>query len=145
MRLADLYCGVGTFGITLAHSVGEVIAVEAYEGNTKFLKENICINSISNLKIYQAYTEDAIEKILKEGMDVVIADPPRKGLGKFICESIAKNNPSLLAYISCDLATLTSDLKILLNVYNIDTLHFYDFFPHTPHIETLAILRNTSQ
>jgi len=138
--LADLYCGVGTFGIILAQYFGKVIAVESSGENIPFLKMNIGENAVKNITVRRGDCKKKIDEVLKSSVDVLIVDPPRAGLDPTVCSRILKNPPRTIAYISCDPTTLARDLKILLSAYRIQRLFAYDFFPQTPHIETLTIL-----
>ena len=78
--------------------------------------------------------------MLKKEIDVLILDPPRKGLEKRLCEKIISRLPTLLLYVSCKPSTLIRDLKMLLSVYRLRSVVAYDFFSHTPHVETLTVL-----
>ena len=70
----------------------------------------------------------------------VILDPPRKGLGPEIVKSLLASAPGRVIYLSCNPTTLARDLKALSPAYALRTIRGYDFFPHTPHIEALAVL-----
>jgi len=138
--IADLYCGIGTFGILLSDSAKKIIGVELTEGNITFLKDNISLNNIENFAYYQGASENFLDKVLEDKPDIIIVDPPRKGLSPGLCETLVKKPIPTLLYISCDPATLARDLKILLNAYKLKNITCYDFFPHTPHIETMCVL-----
>ncbi len=138
--IADLYCGVGTFGLALAASARHVYAVESLPENIRYLKKNIYDNSIENVTIFQGQCEKWIDAVLKKEIDVLILDPPRKGLEKRLCEKIISRLPTLLLYVSCKPSTLIRDLKMLLSVYRLRSVVAYDFFSHTPHVETLTVL-----
>jgi 23S rRNA (uracil1939-C5)-methyltransferase len=139
-RLADLYCGLGTFGIALAQEAGEVFGVESEPDNIFFLKKNIERNRLTRFQICEGKSEDWAPAILAKKMDAVVCDPPRKGLGPEIVQSLLQHRPPKIIYLSCNPATLARDIKALRPEYEIEALRAYDFFPHTPHIETLAIL-----
>ncbi|MEM7816650.1 MAG: 23S rRNA (uracil(1939)-C(5))-methyltransferase RlmD [Candidatus Aenigmatarchaeota archaeon] len=139
-KIADLYCGVGTFGIYFAKKTKQVIGIEQSKENIYFLKENLKINNLDNFIALQGKSEVLIDYILKEKIDILIMDPPRRGLEYSLCEKILKKSPPLLCYISCNPSTLIRDLKILLYCYKIKNISFYDFFPHTPHMELCTIL-----
>lgn len=139
-RLADLYCGLGTFGIALAHEAGEVYGVESEPDNIFFLKKNIERNRLTHFQICEGKSEEWAPSILAKKMDTVVCDPPRKGLGPEIVQSLLQHRPRKIIYLSCNPATLARDLKALRPEYEIEALQAYDFFPHTPHIETLAVL-----
>jgi 23S rRNA (uracil1939-C5)-methyltransferase len=138
--VADLYCGVGTFGILLAKRVSGVIAVESSKENIHFLKKNLELNNITNFHIGKGDCGKLISSVLKSSPGILIIDPPRKGLDKNICRHILMKPPKTIAYISCNPATLTRDLKILLSAYKLKNIFAYDFFPQTPHMETMVIL-----
>jgi len=138
--IADLYCGVGTFGIVLAQGAKRIIAVESSPLNTYFLKKNIAVNNINNFTFHEGLSEDLIDKVLGQKVDILILDPPRTGLHSNVTKNILQKHPSLILYISCNPATLVRDLKILLGKYKLKWLQSYDFFPHTPHIETMCLL-----
>lgn len=141
--LADLYCGIGTFGILLSSKVKRVIGVESGKENFHFMKKNIELNNIKNFDTSLCDCKEAISPVLKQRVDIAIIDPPRKGIDTGICNALTMSGPSTLAYISCDPSTLARDLKILLSSYKIKSVHGYDFFPQTPHIETMVILRGS--
>jgi len=138
--LADLYCGVGTFGILLAEQIKQVIGVEIEQESFLFLEKNIKLNNLNNFDLRLCDCNDTLESLLKKDIDIVIIDPPRKGAGKEVCNKLVKSEVDTIIYISCDPATLTRDLKILSSGYDIKNIYGYDFFPQTPHIETMVVL-----
>lgn len=138
--LADFYSGVGTFGIALAPKAKEVIGVESSAENTGFLRKNIELNSIGNFEVCEGDVEKWLSKTLSGRVDVLIVDPPRKGIGESMSAKLTDAAVPLIFYISCNPSTLTRDLKILLGKYKLRRLRAYDFFPQTPHIETCAVL-----
>ncbi len=138
--IADLYSGIGTFGLTLAKQVRHVFTVEKERENLFFLRRNIENNRIGNITVCPGASEKWISRILKKKIDILLVDPPRRGIGDFICGQITKNPPEKLVYISCNPATLIRDMKLLLESYTLSDITAYDFFPHTPHIETCSIL-----
>lgn len=139
-RIADLYCGLGTFGLALAGGAEEVWGVEQDPTNVGFLGQNIRLNGIDNFAIRSGPAEEWLERTLAWKPDLVMVDPPRKGLGPRITGPFQKAPPPRLLYLSCDPATLVRDLKSLLRVFVLERMTIYDFFPHTPHIETLSML-----
>jgi 23S rRNA (uracil1939-C5)-methyltransferase len=139
-RMADLYCGVGTFGIALADRFGEVAGVESDPVNIGFLKANLELNGIGNYRIHEGRSEEWTDLILEKGVDLAVVDPPRKGLEPGAVRSLCARPPAALAYVSCHPATLVRDLRSLLDVFRIVSVRGYDFFPQTPHMEALALL-----
>ncbi|MDD5680904.1 MAG: class I SAM-dependent RNA methyltransferase [Candidatus Omnitrophica bacterium] len=138
--IADLYCGVGTLGILLSENAGKVIGVESERENISFLKKNLLINNVGNFDVREGYCEKLIQDILKQKVDLILVDPPRKGLDEAVCKNIIKHNVRFIAYVSCNPSTLTRDLKILLKKYRLSRIWLYDFFPHTTHIEVCVLL-----
>ena len=138
--IADLYCGIGTFGIAFSQYAKEIIGIESSPNNISFLKSNLKLNNINNFKLYEGDCEKLFPPLMTKGIDILILDPPRKGLDNMLCQNILLSSIKKILYLSCNPATLSRDLKILSQRYAIKTLHMFDFFPQTPHIETLAIL-----
>lgn len=139
-RIADLYCGVGTFGLLLARDAREIFGVESEEDNLRFLKKNLALNGIGHYTVCEGRIEEWIEEILDRDVEIVVCDPPRKGLDPRLVQALADSPIRKVIYLSCNPATLARDLKALGSAYEISRLRIFDFFPHTPHIETLAVL-----
>ena len=139
-RLGDFYCGLGTFGIALAGAVKEVYGVESDPANIQFLKANIGLNNLSRFTIFEGRSGEWIPKLLEKGLDAAVFDPPRKGLDAETTAALLRRPVPAILYLSCNPTTLARDLKTLLPGYRIKAVRGYDFFPHTPHIETLAVL-----
>jgi 23S rRNA (uracil1939-C5)-methyltransferase len=139
-RVADLYSGVGTFGISLASNAAEVMGVESSTENIEFLKKNLALNRVGNFTVCEGLSEEWISWVLKKRIDLLILDPPRKGISRSIVQSLLDEPVSLIVYLSCNPSTLARDLKLLNSKYKLKDIRIYDFFPHTPHLETCAIL-----
>lgn len=125
----DLYSGVGSIGIPLQSRV----LVELDPANVAMAKRN----SVKG-EVVQASSENVLEYIT--GQDVVIVDPPRAGLHKEVVYRLLDAKPPMVVYLSCNPATQARDLALLRDEYEVKQFGVYNFFPHTPHIETLAIL-----
>lgn len=138
--VADLYCGLGTFGMFLARRVREVFGVESDGENIAFLKKNLALNGIGNFAVCEGTTEEWLPEILEREPDIIILDPPRRGVDPAIVSRLVEDPVPRLLYLSCNPTTLARDLKGFLAAYEIADVRVYDFFPHTPHIETLAVL-----
>ncbi len=139
--IADLYSGTGTFGIILSRIASKVIAIEKEKDNLEILRKNIQENNINNLLIITGDVKDNINKLFKESPEIIIIDPPRRGINQEITRKLSQKGPEYLLYISCNPQTLARDLKILNKNYSLEKVFVYDFFPHTPHIESLTILK----
>jgi tRNA (uracil-5-)-methyltransferase/23S rRNA (uracil1939-C5)-methyltransferase len=138
--VADLYCGLGTFGILLARKAREVFGVESDGANIELLKKNLALNGIGNFAVCEGTTEEWLAEVLDRMPAVVVLDPPRKGVDPAVVAGLVDEPVPLVLYLSCNPTTLARDLKGLVRGYDIKDLRVYDFFPHTPHIETLAVL-----
>jgi len=138
--VADLFCGVGTFGLIFAKKGAQILAVDSEIYNTAYLEKNIARNKLTNVILDRMPCEQWLTHYRKFPVDILIVDPPRKGLQPQLCQSIAEKKAPKIWYLSCDPATLVRDLQILLQSYAIKAVRLYDFFPQTPHIETGVLL-----
>ncbi|MDD4201993.1 MAG: 23S rRNA (uracil(1939)-C(5))-methyltransferase RlmD [Candidatus Omnitrophica bacterium] len=140
----DLYCGVGTFGLIFSKQVKEVIGIESETANTSFFIKNCKDNDIKNAKVVTSKSEDVCKQLKDMPSNIIIMDPPRSGVHKNILKTLLDarhmTHDTQLIYLSCDPVTMARDLEILTQKYKIHFLKAYDFFPQTPHIETLCIL-----
>ncbi|MGN0559314.1 MAG: 23S rRNA (uracil(1939)-C(5))-methyltransferase RlmD [Acutalibacteraceae bacterium] len=139
----DLYCGTGTIGLSIADKCKKLIGVEIVEQAIENAKENAVKNNITNAEFYCASADEASEKLRKQGVspDVVIVDPPRKGLNSQLIETIVKMSPKRVVYVSCDSATLARDLKEFSRLcYKPKELTPVDMFPRTPHVECVVLM-----
>ena len=139
--VADLYSGVGTFGLFLAKDASEVFGVEPDHANISFLKRNMNLNKTGNFNVCEGTSDEWLPTLLEREIGIAILDPPRRGVDPGMLRELTDRPVPLVLYLSCNPTTLARDLKILLPAYEIRKLEIYDFFPHTPHIETLAVLR----
>lgn len=141
--LLDLYCGVGTIGITMADQVKRLIGIEVVEQAIENARENARLNSIDNAHFICADAPKGAEILSREGVipDVVILDPPRKGCDSSLFDTIEKMKPKKIVYVSCDSATLARDLAILREKdYVVKRVAAVDMFPRTPHVEAVAMI-----
>ena len=107
------------------------------------------VNVMSGVRLSRAYMQGMLKRnwgriifLLEREIGIVILDPPRRGADSGMLRELAARPVPLVLYLSCNPTTLARDLKILLPAYLVRELKIYDFFPHTPHIETLAVLAN---
>ena len=134
----DLYSGVGLFALPLARRFDRVIAVESSPISAQDLKTNLPATAKVSHQSTEAYLAGVAGKLRPE---LMVADPPRAGLGPRVCESIARLRPKEMVYVSCDPATLARDLKQLTaSGLRISEMHLLDLFPQTFHIETCTVL-----
>jgi 23S rRNA (uracil1939-C5)-methyltransferase len=139
--LADLYSGVGTFGIALARAAKEVYAVESDAENVAYLRKNTELNRTPNVEVFEGPTEEWLPWILEKKIDAAIIDPPRRGLESEAVRNLVEKPVTRLLYLSCNPTTLARDLGKLERSYGLVHVQAYDFFPRTPHIEVLAVLK----
>ena len=145
--LLDLYCGIGVIGLTMAHRVGQVIGVDAVPQSVKDAQFNASQNEITNARFIKGDAAIAAKQLEKEGIrpDIVLLDPPRKGVEHDLIQCVADMRPRKIVYISCNSATLARDCKLFEALgYKLSRARPVDLFPRTNHIETLSLLTNFS-
>lgn len=141
--LLDLYCGVGTIGLTMADSVKQLVGIEIIPQAIENAKRNAEINGITNARFICSDAPKGAEILKKQGIkpDVIILDPPRKGCDKLLFDTVEELSPSRIVYVSCDSATLARDLEILQTKgYVTKKVTAVDMFPRTPHVEAVALM-----
>ena len=134
----DLYCGTGTIGIYISNEVNKVIGIDYNESNIHDASKNKELNSINNIEFICDKVENQIDKF--NNIDCIIVDPPRAGLDKKTINYLKKINPKKIIYVSCDIMTLSRDLKELQEEYNIVKVKPFNMFPRTYHVETVSVL-----
>ncbi len=136
--LLDLYCGVGLFGICLAGDATKVVGVEIDGQAIDMARENAKRNGVANA----AYFADKAEGLVweKERPDLVIVDPPRAGLHHKVVATLLANAPERIAYVSCNYESFVRDFKDLAAKYRIAEVAALDLFPHSAHVELVAML-----
>lgn len=136
--LIDFYCGVGTIGIHLKNFSKKITLVDSHPKSIAYAKENISLNSLSNGEAMQSEAEKMTSLINEASL--ILFDPPRAGLHPNIIKRLLNQKPQRLIYLSCNTATCARDIKALSKSYKLKSLKLYNFFPRTPHIESLAVL-----
>ncbi len=143
-NILDLYCGAGTIGLSMAKTAKSIIGVEIIPEAVSDAKFNAMQNNVNNARFICADATEAAEQLAAEGIkiDVVIVDPPRKGCTQGLINTIAKEfSPERVIYVSCDVATLSRDIKIFDSYgYKLKEYTPVDLFPRTAHVETVALL-----
>lgn len=140
--LFDLYSGVGSIGIFLSKYVGQVYGIEIEKTAVEMANLNIKENNVTNAEYIAGSVEDKIIEFKNRNIhpDVIIVDPPRKGLDTKSIEYILEFNPKKIGYVSCNPATMARDLKLLEEKYNIKSVTPVDMFPHTASVECVTVL-----
>lgn len=140
----DLYCGTGSIGIFLSKNAKKIIGVDVIEDAIKDARENAAFN---NLESAQFFSGDVIDICNDEffnlhgNADVVIVDPPRAGLHPKLVNKLLEISSEKVIYVSCNVATQARDLQVLNEKYIVEKIQPVDMFPHTHHIESVALLR----
>ena len=147
--VVELYCGIGTISLTLAERAARVIGVEVVPPAVEDARENARRNGLAGKTRFECGDAgDLAAKLEKEGVrpDVVVVDPPRKGLAPEVVDTIARMNPDRVVYVSCDPATLARDVKRFGELGYVPVrAEAVDLFPRTAHVEAVALLqRETS-
>ncbi len=133
----DLYAGAGNFSLPVSRLARKVVAVEEGRSSVKDGKENVKLNKIENCQ-FVSVSVDGFN--IREKFDAVIADPPRAGISEAGIGKILSIMPGMIAYVSCNPATLARDLNKFQDDYSVESLRMVDFFPQTYHIEAFALL-----
>jgi 23S rRNA (uracil-5-)-methyltransferase RumA len=139
--LFDLYCGVGTFAISLSGLAKEVHGVELDAVAIALAEENAAANGVGNVSFRAEPAEKS--ELLAQTFDLVIVDPPRSGLHPKVLETLLQSLPARIIYVSCNPTALARDLIALQRSYAVQGIRAIDLFPHTPHVETIAHLIRT--
>ena len=140
----DLYCGIGTISLFMAQYAKKVYGVEIVEQAVEMAKENAIINGIDNVDFFAGDVEHVLDDLINRKKiipDVVMIDPPRKGLDKKSIQNLLSVAPKRLVYISCNPATLVRDLASFEDKYEIKSITPVDMFPFTSSIESVAVLQ----
>ena len=139
----DLYCGTGTISLCLAKNAKKVTGVEIVPEAIEDAKYNAQRNGLENTEFFCMDAGQAAKKFSSEGSrpDVIVVDPPRKGLSKDAVEAILEMAPQRLVYVSCDPATLARDVKLFCEKnYRLQKAEAFDLFPRCAHVETVVLM-----
>jgi 23S rRNA (uracil1939-C5)-methyltransferase len=139
----DLYTGAGTIANFIAQNVREVVGIEYVPSAIEDAKINSQINNIINTKFYAGDMKDVLgpEFVAEHGKpDVIITDPPRAGMHPDVVNRLMEMEAPKIVYVSCNAATQARDLLVLKEKYDISKIQPVDMFPHTQHVENVALL-----
>ena len=139
----DLYCGIGTITLFMSKYAKKVYGIEIVEEAIEAAKENAKMNNVDNTEFYAGDVEVVLDDLINNkgiSADIVMFDPPRKGLDRNSINNILKIKPKKIVYISCNPATLIRDLTFFEDQYDIKTIVPVDMFPFTSHVECVTVL-----
>jgi 23S rRNA (uracil1939-C5)-methyltransferase len=139
----DLYCGIGTIGLSLASRAREVVGVEIVEPAVADAIDNARRNEITNARFFAGDIRLAMRELVDEAgkPDVAVIDPPRAGLSQKVIRRIVEAAPKRIVYVSCNPTTLAPNAAQLVEAgYELKRVRPVDMFPQTPHIECVALL-----
>ena len=139
----DLYCGIGTISLFMSKFAKKVYGIEIVEEAVAAAKENAVINQVDNLDFIAGDVEKVLDDFVNaKGIipEIIMVDPPRRGLDNTTIDNILNVKPKRLVYISCNPATLVRDLAKLEELYDVKSIKPVDMFPFTSHVEVVAVL-----
>lgn len=141
--IADIYCGIGTIGISMAKEAGKVIGVEIVESAIKNAKKNAALNGFNNTEFHCADADNAAEILRNAGVkpDVIILDPARRGCERKVLEDLAKFEADRIVMISCNPVTAARDCAVLGEYgYKCEKVQGVDLFSRTSHVECVVLM-----
>jgi 23S rRNA (uracil1939-C5)-methyltransferase len=142
-RVYDLFCGIGTIGLSLASRAGEVWGLEIVEDAIADAIGNAKANDVANAHFFAGDVRLALPELVEKAgrPDVIVVDPPRAGLSQKVVRRILEASPKRIVYVSCNPTTLAPNAAQMVEAgYVLKTVQPVDMFPQTPHIECVALL-----
>ena len=145
-RLCDVYCGAGTISLMMARHCREVLGIEIVPQAIENAKANADRNGVTNAAFRCGAAEDVLPALVDEGLrpDVIVIDPPRKGVEPAVIDAIAKAGPRRVVYVSCNVATQARDAALLAEKgYTLEKVQPVDMFCWTSGVECVALFAQT--
>lgn len=139
----DLYSGVGSIALYLAQKATKVVGIETVDTAITDARENAALNGFDHVHFVKGDVEDVLADAFREkhgDPDVIITDPPRAGMHPGTLEHLLELSPRRIVYVSCNPATQARDILRLSEKYRVDKVRPIDMFPHTSHVESIALL-----
>ncbi len=138
----DLYCGIGTIGIIVAPHVRHVTGIEYVQDAVNDAQENANLNWRNNTTFIAGDVKEVLKSIkIHYKPDVVILDPPRSGIHVDVISELLQLKPEKIIYVSCNASTQARDIQMLSSQYKVVQYQPFDMFPHTSHVENMALLK----
>jgi 23S rRNA (uracil1939-C5)-methyltransferase len=142
-RLYDLFCGIGTIGLSMASKARELWGIEIVAPAIVDAQRNAALNGISNAHFMAGDVRTEMRPLVERAgkPDVVLVDPPRAGLSQKVVRRILETEPQRIVYVSCNPTTLAPNARQMTEAgYTLERVTPVDMFPQTPHIEAVALL-----
>jgi len=142
-KMIDLFCGVGTFSLPFASRVEKLAGIEIVESSIESAKRNAKDNGLSNTYFLAKDARKGIDEVLESfgKPELLLLDPPRSGAGGKVMRRIGRSQPERIVYVSCNPETFATDIKELEPFgYTLKVVQPVDLFPHTVHVEAVALL-----
>ena len=148
-RVADMFCGLGNFSLPIASLGVRVMGIEGSAGLLKRAAENAALNGLADRIEYRAmdlFKINAESLAALGAFDRMLIDPPRDGAAELV-KSLGAAPPARIVYVSCNPSTLARDAEILVHAhgYTLGAAGVINMFPHTAHVESIAVFNRTSQ
>ena len=140
----DLFTGTGTIALYFADKASQVVGIEIIAEAIEDAKENAKLNKINNVDFLTGDVKNVLNEKFFETYpkpDVIVLDPPRAGVHKDVIKTILSLSPQKIVYISCNPATQARDINMLSEKYSTELIQPVDMFPHTHHVENIALLK----
>ena len=137
-NVLDFFSGVGSISLPLHDKFKSAELIEINAEATSFAQKNINDNALQNCIVHTARSEELSSKISKK--HIVLLDPPREGLHKDLTKTLCEVKPERIIYLSCNPESQIKDVQLLQDDYEVKMVKFYNFFPRTPHVESLVVL-----
>ncbi len=144
----DLYCGIGTISLFLSQKAKKVIGIEIVPQAIADAKQNAKLNDVNNVEFFVGKAEVEVPKLYKKGItaDVVVVDPPRKGIEEIVLQTIAEMKVPRIVYVSCNPSTMARDVEILNRLgYKMEECTGIDNFCHSMHVEAVLWMSRESE
>ena len=140
--VVDAYSGTGIMSALLAQKANKVVGIETIADAVKDANANASLFGVGEkVKHFCGEVETLLPDVVKEERDyTLVVDPPRAGLDKSVVDTVLKNPPAKMVYVSCSPATLTRDVALLKEKFSIEDITLFDMFPQTPHVETVVLM-----
>lgn len=143
----DLYTGTGSIACYISRYTGHVTGIESVTMAVEDARMNAMLNNLHNITFFTGEAEKWMtpDFVRSEGLpDIIITDPPRNGMHEKVIRSIMECAPSKIVYVSCNPATQARDIQLLSGLYSLEKCQPVDMFPHTQHVENVALLKKRS-